>query len=309
MILIQKSYADLHPNQECANVWNLTQFSRTNEWRNIVDGPWDGRLEDHGGRIHEEVVNNPNTGIIEYKKISDLVLVNDGADTINPLSTQLSDHEPSGTYFVCYGISTNNNSTSRRMLSSRRLQSSVVINPCDNSTSLNATINQTINCNEVVSFVFLGNHSWITVYHDPPSSPPPFLPPPNLPPPTSPPPNLPPPISPPPNLPPPISPPPFTPPPSIPPFPNAPPPISPPNWLNSCQYNSYTYRDYEYPFPPMTVNTILKLLYYFNGELNKLSNTEKQQILFCINSTMVTQQVIKHKLAVLAGLSNISVLA
>tara|TARA_B100001741_G_scaffold295152_1_gene277998 strand:- start:3607 stop:5523 length:1917 start_codon:yes stop_codon:yes gene_type:complete len=187
IILVSKNYTDSQPDgAECNNVWSDSEFSRTNEWRNLVDGPWDNTTQDYGGQIHTEMRYDTVTGTMIEVKISDLVLINDGPDTINPLNTSIENHQPQGTYFICYGVN-QGNSSRRRMTSTSDI--------CD-------PINTTYPCLNI-TFVFLGENSYIVAQHYPPSSPPPLSPPPKLPPlpPPKPPPSIPPP-SPPPQFPP-----------------------------------------------------------------------------------------------------------
>jgi len=279
IILVQKAYTDDHPGNECGNAWNLTRFSRTNEWRNLVDGPWDGRVQDHGGRIHEEIAFNYHTGLNESKMISDLVLINNGTDTLNPLSLSLDLHEPSGTYFVCYGISSvnQNSSNARRMLSSRSLQSTVT--PCDT--------NATQDCNETVSFVFLGNNSWIAVYHDPPSQPPPLPPPPSPPPPLSPPPS---------------------------PIPLLPSP-SPVDWNTYCTVsttdNFITYKDHRDPSTIINIQSILYMLRWI-VQLETPSPVVENRLNYCadtnytVSSSSVDIYDVMLHMRVLSRLENVT---
>jgi len=251
IVLISKDYADAHVGSECADAANVSKFSVTNEFRNVVDGLWDNTPEDFGGRIHAGTKFDPSSGTMRTVKLSDLVLMHDGDDTPDPLNTALELHNPSGTFFVCYGLNVSNHpnisilslqGTSQSIFTStrRQLQSEIELMktmsrrhlqdytsmcyyacvvggfdisnvvggvttscpiPCDgvvitNEFLLNASAN---NCDpscitaaqqtEIVGFVYLGNQTFITVSHDPPTLPPPSPPPPSPPPPSPPPPS------------------------------------------------------------------------------------------------------------------------
>ena len=61
--------------------------------------------------------SRPEAVFLKY--FSDLVLINDGPDTIDPLNTDLELHEPLGTYFLCHAP---HEMGSRRHLTSSEVQ-------------------------------------------------------------------------------------------------------------------------------------------------------------------------------------------
>ena len=94
---VSLEYVQRHPGTECDKARNRTEFSVTNQWTNRVDGPWDGVVPDHGGVV-EKKEEPPGSGRFSF--VSDLVLINEGKDTLNP-EAELDEHEPLGTYLLC----------------------------------------------------------------------------------------------------------------------------------------------------------------------------------------------------------------
>ena len=95
---ISLEYVRQHPGTECDEARNTTVFSITNQWANSIDGDWDGTVADHGGKVQARE-EPPGSG--KYSLLSDLVLINEGEDTSQPFGTDLSQHQPAGTYLLC----------------------------------------------------------------------------------------------------------------------------------------------------------------------------------------------------------------
>ena len=124
LVLVSKEYADAHPGQACVQADNSTRFSVTNPYQKTnIDGLYDGYPQDFGGTIRKSFKIDPVSGANVSVFVTDAFIVVDNEKTTDdPLSKSFTDHNPSGTFFICYAFVSGvpGMYTSRRKLQSSR---------------------------------------------------------------------------------------------------------------------------------------------------------------------------------------------